>query len=418
MLRDRNRMSDTPTMNDARLSPAGMAASLNGETPSLTLHSAPDDIEADWRALESSARLSFHQGFDWCSLWMRTHNSRAVIVRARLGTTPLMILPLELSATPLVRTLRFIGSDHSNINTGLFHDDFGRLLPAGFEATFGEALRHLLRPLADLVVLEKVPLSWLGSISPLTALPSVRNQNASYQLDLHADFEKTLAQLNAKRRRKKFRTSERRLEAIGGYEHVIASTHEDRHALLDTFFQQKTTRFASQGLPDVFADPETRAFLHALAQADLLPPDTLLELHAIRLKGGHAGRVIAVSGLSRKGGHVICQFGSIDDAIGADSSPGELLFFLMIRRSCAEGAALFDFGIGDQGYKRSWCNIETPQNDILLALTARGRIDALRHRVTARLKGLIKKMPLAYSLAQRLRRGRAGAAAPQAPDEA
>lgn len=404
-------------MNDASLSTASTKASLDGETPSLTLHSALSEVEADWRTLERSPRVSFHQGFDWCSTWMRTHRSQTVIVRARLGTIPLLILPLELSASPLVRTLRFIGSDHSNINTGLFHDDFEALVPEGFKAAFDEPLRRLLRPLADLAVLEKVPFSWERSKNPLAELPFVRNQNASYQLRLHADFDETLSQLNAKRRRKKFKTSERRIEAIGGYEHVIARTHEDRHALLDTFFQQKAARFASQGLPDVFTDPETRAFLHALAQADQPSPDTLLELHAIRLKGEQAGRVMAVSGLSRTGGHVICQFGSIDDTIGADASPGELLFFLMIRRACAEGATVFDFGIGDQAYKRSWCNIETPQNDILLALTARGHIAALRHRASARLKSLIKKTPLAYSLAQRLRRGRAGTSISQGADE-
>ena len=67
------------------------------------------------------------------------------------------------------------------------------------------------------------------------------------------------------------------------------------------------------------------------------------------------GRIVAISGLSRKGDHVICQFGSIDEDIAADASPGELLFYLMIRKCKAEGVALFDFGIGDQAYKRSWC---------------------------------------------------------------
>lgn len=405
-------------MNHASLSPKGTEV-FPGTLPALTLHASPLEIEADWRTLERSSRNGFHQGYDWCSAWMRTHGSTLVIVRACLGTVPVMILPLELKNTPFVRTLRFIGSDHSNINTGLFHENFETLCPQGFEACIEDGLRRLLRPIADLVLLEKVPLTWETHKSPLAVLPSVLNQNAAFQLGLSADFDETLSQLNAKRRRKKFKTSERRLEAIGGYEHVVARSHEERHTLLELFFAQKAARFASQGLPDVFADLETRAFLHALVQTDLPAPDALLELHAIRLTGSaHDGHVAAISGLSRKGGHVICQFGSIDDTIGADASPGELLFFLMIRRACAEGATLFDFGIGDQAYKRSWCTIETPQHDVLLALTARGRAAALAHRTSARLKSIIKKTPLAYALAQRLRRGRTNAPAGPGPDKA
>ena len=72
---------------------------------------------------------------------------------------------------------------------------------------------------------------------------------------------------------------------------------------------------------------------------------------------GNGSFYTAIAGLSRKGDHVICQFGSIDDTIAADASPGEFLFYLAIQKLCGQGVRLFDFGIGDQPYKRSWCTI-------------------------------------------------------------
>ncbi|WP_349017670.1 GNAT family N-acetyltransferase [Rhizobium sp. 32-5/1] len=115
--------------------------------------------------------------------------------------------------------------------------------------------------------------------------------------------------------------------------------------------------------------------------------------------------------MSRKGDHVICQFGSIDETVAADSSPGELLFYLMIRRYCAEGAALFDFGIGDQPYKRSWCTVETIQRDIVLPLTLRGRIAAWSHRSIVSMKSAIKSNRKIYAFVQRLRQRRQGTSA-------
>ncbi|MEK1927696.1 MAG: GNAT family N-acetyltransferase, partial [Rhizobium giardinii] len=230
--------------------------------------------------------------------------------------------------------------------------------------------------------------------------------NSSFQLPLLDSFEATLAQVNAKRRRKKFRVSEKRLEALGGYEHVVATTPDERRQMLDLFFEQKAVRFKALGLPNVFQDCETQAFFHALAAVGPTGDGQPLELHAIRLRGKHEGRIVAIAGLSRKGDHVICQFGSIDDDIAADASPGELLFYLMIRKFNAEGVSLFDFGIGDQAYKRSWCTVETVQRDIVLPLTLNGRLAAWVHQLAVRLKAEIKKNKRAYAFLQRLRQRR------------
>ena len=163
-------------------------------------------------------------------------------------------------------------------------------------------------------------------------------------------------------------------------------TSEERRQILDLFFEQKAIRFKALGLPNVFQDMETQAFFHALAAVEPTSDGQPLELNAIRLRGQENGRIVAIAGLSRKGDHVICQFGSIDEDIAADASPGELLFYLMIRKCNAEGFTLFDFGIGDQAYKRSWCTVETIQRDIVLPLTLRGRLAASAHRAAVRFK--------------------------------
>jgi CelD/BcsL family acetyltransferase involved in cellulose biosynthesis len=389
---------------------ARAAASEAAATNSLKLsvHVNLEALEEDWRRLEASDSVSLHQGFDWCKAWAKSHGNSLLLVRGNLGQKTIFILPLELVRGRLFRTARFIGSPHSNINTGLFSGDLGDLAPQDFATSVIEQLGEKLSRVADIVTLEKMPFHWRGTCHPLASLPAVRNQNASYQLPLSANFEATLAQINAKRRRKKFRLSEKRLEALGGYDHVVAKTSEERRAFLDLFFAQKAERFKILGLPNVFQDAETQAFLHRLAALGETPDGHPLELNAIRLRGENDGKIIAIAGVSRKGDHVICQFGSIDETIAADSSPGELLFYLMIRRYCAEGAALFDFGIGDQPYKRSWCTVETIQRDIVLPLTLRGRIAAWSHRAIVSMKSTIKKNRHVYAFIQRLRQRRQG----------
>ena len=172
------------------------------------------------------------------------------------------------------------------------HVDLGEAL--GMD--FGEL--DVLRDDADLLSLTNVPLVWRGERHPLAGLPGIRNQNASFQLPLAATMDETIAPLNAKSRRKKYRSQIRKLEAAGGFDHIRPKKLSDQQALLECFFQQKAARFAVGGLPNVFQPAETQAFFHMLLESDHGSSDVPLELHAIRLKGEHEGKIAAITGLS------------------------------------------------------------------------------------------------------------------------
>ncbi|ACP24803.1 hypothetical protein NGR_c10140 [Sinorhizobium fredii NGR234] len=393
-----------PSRQSSRDSRAHAAVETRPAEPiTLSVHRDLAEVEADWRALDANKLNSLHQSFDWCAAWKRAHRSQLLVVRGALGKQLLFLLPFEIESGCFFRTARLIATAHSNLNTGLFAADVDRAPRGELCRALTEGIRRALRAYADVVALEKTPALWRGLPHPLAALPGIANPNASFQLGLLGDMERTLTQLNAKRRRKKMRLSERRLAELGGYDYVVAREPADAHALLDAFFRQKTARLEAQGLPDVFDNSEIRAFFRLLIDRPSAG-DRLLELNAIRLRGEHEGRVIAVTGLSRKGDHVICQFGSIDHMIAADSSPGELLLYRVIERLCGEGVALFDFGIGDQPYKRSWCTMETPLRDITLPLTLRGHAAAGLHRAVVRAKRTIKANKTLYALVQRGRR--------------
>ncbi|WP_244513095.1 MULTISPECIES: GNAT family N-acetyltransferase [unclassified Ensifer] len=374
----------------------------------ISVHRSMEPLETEWRLLDGLVANSLHHAYDWCSAWAKAHGSDLLILRVTLDGEPFLVLPLELKRGRLYRTARLIGTEHSNLNTGLFAGNASSVTTPALAGALASAIRVALRGLADVVVLDRVPSEWRGGVSPLASLPGVANPNPSFQLPLLGNIQLTLAQINAKRRRKKMRISERRLGETGGYEYVVAGTAAEATALLDTFFRQKATRFATLGLPDVFQQPETQAFFHALA-ARQGGEVRLMELNAIRLKGKHEGQVVAVAALSRKGDHVICQFGSIDEALAGEASPGELLFYRMIERLSSEGVRLFDFGVGDQPYKRSWCTIETPLRDILLPITLAGRLARQLHHLVVWAKRVVKANRSVYARIQRTRRMRQGA---------
>ncbi|MDM9629300.1 GNAT family N-acetyltransferase [Rhizobium sp. S152] len=371
----------------------------------IVVSEAIQPLEAAWRHLEGDDLNSLHQGYDWCRSWVNAYHNPLAIVHGMIGAETAFILPIEIVRQRGVRVAKFIGADHSNINTGLFSGQFSDALRSLGGKYLTHRLRTALRGKTDLILLQNIPLEWRGRVSPLAALPMVQNQNHAYQLPLLDNMEMTLKQVNAKSRRKKFRVQSKRLEALGGFDYVTGGTSDEQHNLLDRFFRQKGERFKAMGLPDVFADPETKAFLHGAIDIRSGDGKTFgLQMHAIRLRGDHEGHIAALSGISRKGDHVICQFSSIDESIAADASPGEFLFWQMIAGLHGKGIALFDFGLGDQGYKRSWAPEDTAHYDVVIPLSARGNIAGIAHRVITRSKAFVKSRQGLYRYAQRMRR--------------
>ncbi len=362
-------------------------------------------LEAVWRALDRDNLNSLHQGYDWCMAWTKAIGHQLSIVWGRIGGETAFILPLEITSFHGFRTARFIGADHSNINTGLFSTRFIELADSLEPQKLAMSLRRALAGRTDLLLLQNVPLEWRGRRNPLALLPMVQNQNHAYQLPLLDKMESTLQQVNAKGRRKRFRAQLRRFEALGGFDYISSGTPDEQHQLLDRFFEQKRERLKALGLPDVFADPETKAFLHgAIDIRDRDGRMVGLEMHAIRLKGEHAGRIAALAGLSRKGDHIICQFTAFDESAAPETSPGEFLFWQMVAAQHGKGVSLFDFGLGDQRYKRSWAPVKTEHHDVVLPLSLRGSVGALMHRAITRGKGFIKSQQKLYVVVQRLRR--------------
>lgn len=370
-----------------------------GSGMSMDIHRDLSSVEAVWREFETSAGTSPHQSFDWCRSWVAATGGDVLVVDIRRNGKTVCLLPLEVSRVAGARIARFIAAPFSNINFGLFPagDGGGPLLsPALLRTAIAEKA-----PEVDIAVFGRMPLRWRGRLNPLAGLASVPSHNHAFQVTLDGGFDAVLERINGKKRRKKFRATARQLEAVGGYRFVTPGPGAEALELLETFFVQKERRFARQGKLNIFAAEPVRDFFRQL----VLQPDrngvAPLRLSALRFGNGRTG---AIAGQTVANGHVICQFCSLDETAAEQFSVGEFLFFHMIRKACDEGQTIFDFGIGDERYKRSWCDVETVQYDFYLPLTMRGNIACGVLKGTVAAKRRIKADPRLERLARGMQR--------------
>lgn len=383
---------------------AHMAPCDGNDTKRYTIVDNIFDLEDDWRRIEQDIHVSIHQSYAWSRAWINHKKIKPIFIVGRLDGRVEFILPLEVSTHFGIRTAKLIATDHSNLNFVLCSNSFLASCGSDFTDHIMSDLKALKLPV-DVILLDRMQIQFKSANNPFSKVIRTRNQNASFQLPLEPNFNETLAQINGKRKRKKFRGADRTLTAAGGYTYHIAKSTAEREKILSAFFEQKAKRLKGQGLPNVFADDQLKAFFGELV--DISDHEIGgIELHTITMNGDkYGGQILAISATTAKRDHAICQFSSFNEDLAAEleCSPGEFLFFLTIKDMNERGYRVFDFGIGDQTYKRSWCTERTEHFDGAMPLNGFGKIYALAARQKTRLKRYIKSSVTLHKIAAKIR---------------
>lgn len=346
------------------------------------------------------------QSSEWVAGWMGMSGVDPLLVFVDGAHGARLALPLEIVRKGPFRVARFMGGRHANGNLPAASATAGSG-PAGHGIDVPAIARtvRVLRPDVDLVHLERMADELSGAVNPLAHLPRTQSPNIALSVDLSGGFDALLERVSGKRKRKKHRAQTRKFEAAGGVRRIEASTAQEVDRLFDAFLSMKSERFRKMGIADVFADFDIQAFWRGLFIGALDGTPRQFVLHGLEV----GGELRAVTGSSRVGDRMICEFGAISEDELAPASPGEFLFFEDIRAACEAGHAVYDFSVGDEPYKRLWCNIESTHFDVAIPTTLKGRGLAALIGLESRLKRVVKRNRALWAMLKTLRRRRRAA---------
>ncbi|GLS33401.1 Acetyltransferase involved in cellulose biosynthesis, CelD/BcsL family [Mesorhizobium albiziae] len=367
--------------------------------PKATVHLAAEDAIDAYRAACADAVVSPAQSFAWINAWVASIRPDFLVAALDAGDGPAFAIALEVTRSGPCRVARFMSGRHANGNFPPLPRKTAQSVTPGDLDAIVAAIR-VARPDVDMLAFERLADRMEDRENPLLALPHSPSANLSLGVDLAGGFDELLDRANGKRKRKKHRSQVRKFEAAGGFRRIEAKTPTEATAMLDAFFVMKEDRFREMGITNVFGEPSVRSFFRALFAEALAEEEPAFLLHGLEI----GGRLRAVTGSSRAADRLICEFGSIAKGDLGNASPGDFLFFDNIREACEKGFAIYDFSVGDEPYKRLWCDIETTHFDVFVPLTVKGRLMAASMRATSRLKSAVKKSPTVWRIAKALRR--------------
>lgn len=381
--------------------PVAVVAGSDPLSIDLTLHDDLAAIEHDWRTFEQRADCTVFQTFDWLSAWHRhigvREGVRPVVVIGRHRESIVFVMPFMFH--PEGRKTGWLGTSLCNYNGPLLARDFSRRVsPAQFIRIWGQ-IRRLLRGATghDLIDLEKMPDMIGAQANPFCALSVTPHVNNAYLTALTGDWETFYANKRSSNTRRSDRKKWRRLAECGEVRFLTAVDHGEIERTLDALIEEKTASYAKLGVDNMFNRPGYRQFFLDVATG-------ARSAHLTHLSRIDVGSETAAAnfGLVFRDTYIYLLAGYNDGDLGR-FGPGSLQLLEMFRYSIERGLKVFDFTIGDEPYKRDWCDSEMRLYDYASAETPRGWLMIMPARAMRGVKRVVRQNPAIWSIVRKAR---------------
>ncbi len=357
-------------------------------------------IERDWRAFEAHADCTVFQSFDWLATWQRHIGTRdgvqpAIVVGRDGAGAILFLLPLSVCAAGLVRELTWLGSELCDYNAPLLAPTFStRIDRARFSALWGDITHSLQahpRLRYDVIAFAKMPETVGAQQNPMRYLGGTINPSGAYLTHLTGEWEAFYTGKRSSATRRRDRTKRKKMSECGEIKFVNPASDSEILSSLDTLMAQKARSFARMGVGNLFAKPGHTDFYRALAT----DPATRHVVHVSRLDVGATAAAVNLALIHHdRYYHLLASYTDCDLS---RFGPGAAHLHDLMHYAIDRGCRIFDFTIGDERYKRDWCDTEIKLYDYIAPATWRGALVAMPMLAAQRIKRWIKQTPAVWN---------------------
>jgi CelD/BcsL family acetyltransferase involved in cellulose biosynthesis len=356
------------------------------------------DLLPEWTAKKDRLHGSTTQHIAWVSQWQAEVNPDCFCVVGRIDQHLDFVLTLEVIRQGPLKIAIFPGGRHANENFPCVSIGFSSVN----ETKNIEVIKKLIRqkrPDIDAVYLHRQVKKTAGLTNPVLPISRSTETDIALSFELNSDFQVILDARDGSKKQKRIRKTARRLDERGGWTYEIVANDEEAKNALTRFFELKAHRLAGKGIVNVFAAQEVQAFFKSIFAQSVEQSAHEFEMHVLKV----GGDIAAVTGNSRLSERLNVEFTAVDDT-DSSISHGEFLYFQMISNACSRGIKTFSFGVGDEPFKRSWCDVETPQYNTTIALTLKGSIAASVDGLKTKAKRMVKSNKRLYGFLKNLRK--------------
>lgn len=329
------------------------------------------ELEKTWVDLEKNNGWSPFQSFYWLSHWYSTVGQPLLKIKPQVVVISSMdivigLFPLGVRINKSVKILEWLGGIHADFMGPILHKDF-RNDQDGFMKIWTEVQKKLRA--FDFVHLKRQPEKISGNKNPFVLFFPVKHFENAFQANLIENWEhfykkKVKKKIQMDSRRQRIRIAEQ-----GNLTFKIPDSEKDCINLIQKMIAFKRMRYQLTGVADLLASQKNQDFYLKLPGALL---KGTVKLHCAGLFVDNEIIAAHVGAIMNNTFYYLMP--ANDSEKWKRYSPGRLLLENLIEWSYQTGLAIFDFTIGDEEYKKNWCDEERPLYEYMYALNLKGKI--------------------------------------------
>lgn len=352
-----------------------------------------DAAAAAWSEFQKNGTLYVFQTREWLENWFHHVGRRRAVQPCLVSVldddTPVAFFPFQIRAAGAVRVLSWLGDEMI---------DYGApILGTGTTVDFPEVWAGVVRqlPAVDLIQLAKIPGTVGSQDNPMCRLKCRRYHSSAHFVELDGDWEGFYRRHAGAKTRSTDRRKHRRLADMGTLAVKVTDGGDESvfAGISGQMIGQKIERYREMRAPNIMESEGVRElFSHPTAE---LRRSGMLHVSALEV-GGNA---VTTHWGMKHGDRFYYYMPSYADGPWMRYSPGRLLLFELFKWSFENGVKVFDFTIGDESYKKDWCDREVQLFHYIEARTGKGRV-AASLRVTA---ATLLANPLVLAVARKIR---------------
>jgi CelD/BcsL family acetyltransferase involved in cellulose biosynthesis len=340
-----------------------------------------DDASATWKKFQDQGSLYVFQSFEWLNNWyqhigMARGDKPFLVAVFDDAGEPICFLPFSVVSEARMSALTWLGDPLNDYGAPIVVGEV-----TGFPEIWAEVTKHL--PPVDIVRLPRIPERVGDFANPFCALRCRRYHNSAHYVRLTGNWAEFYEKHAGAKTRSTDRRKHRRLSEKGSVTHKITdgSDRTGFDSLTRAMIEQKGQRYVEINARNILDDDSHRRFFTA-------PTDELVTSGQLQVAGLFVDKAPVTTHWGMVfGGRFYYYMPSIATGDWRRYSPGRLLLFHLFEWCFDNGVDVFDFTIGDERYKKDWCDEEMPLFEYFETRSFKGRLYGINYRLTKSLLG-------------------------------
>ena len=342
--------------------------------------SLTDDLRDKWKELESANEPYIFQRYSWNAYWCQIFREvyHFHIILISIQSKPVAIFPMCINKRGMIRFLQFIGTGQSDYLSPLIDKNFN------FSKVIWEMVLAEIKGSYDIIRLDKMPDKIKGEENQFIQPIGAKISGLSFGLrlpDTYLEFDSSL--------KRSFRNDNKRnLKRLAAFRNlqflkvdISSNVPLDFRKYIDVSLEQKARRLKNYMGNKTLEDSLVQNFYRNsyLIEDDKYKLDfTVLTVTDNNVLATHWGFF--------DNDRYYFLFPTMEGKEWYKYSCGKVLIDHLIEFAISKRLKFYDFTIGDENYKKDWCNEQMSLFSYMKAKSLPGFLYLYYHEIIARIR--------------------------------